>query len=65
MEHTTVKTSAAGTVLSRLLTYLGGLKKKNRRTLLSSVMTSVLTYGILTWADALTQEARSTCFSRV
>lgn len=60
MEHTTAKASAVGAVLPRLMPSLAGPKQKGRA-LLSSVVTSVLTYGIPIWADALRyQEAQRT-----
>ncbi|GBO99077.1 hypothetical protein EVAR_421_1 [Eumeta japonica] len=53
------KTSAVVTSLARLMPNVGG-PKQTRRLLLSSVVTSVLTYGISIWADSLdTQESLS------
>ncbi|GBP54613.1 Retrovirus-related Pol polyprotein from type-1 retrotransposable element R1 [Eumeta japonica] len=57
VEHVSAKASAAVTSLARLVPNDGGLKQ-TRRLLLSSMVTSVLTYGISIWADALdTQES--------
>ncbi|GBP65563.1 Retrovirus-related Pol polyprotein from type-1 retrotransposable element R1 2 [Eumeta japonica] len=57
VEHVSAKTSAVVTSLARLMTNVGG-PKQSKRLLLSSVVTSVLTYGISIWADALdTQES--------
>lgn len=52
-EHASTKASAVGAVLSRIMPNVGGPKQK-RRALLSSVVTSVLTYGIAIWVDAVT-----------
>ena len=58
VEHVLTKASAVRTVLSRLMLNVGG-PKPNRRALLASVVTSVITYGIAIWAGALqTQETR-------
>ncbi|XP_044581492.1 uncharacterized protein LOC123263037 [Cotesia glomerata] len=55
-EHVTAKASVVRASLARLMPNFGG-SKQSRRLLLSSVVTSVLTYGISIWADALeTQE---------
>ncbi|XP_015125240.1 uncharacterized protein LOC107047029 [Diachasma alloeum] len=51
-EHVGVKASRVRSTLSRLMPKIGGPKQR-RRTLLSSVVTSLLTYGISIWADAL------------
>ncbi|XP_015509714.2 uncharacterized protein LOC107216897 [Neodiprion lecontei] len=57
VEHVSAKASAVVTSLSRLMPNVGG-PKQSRRLLLTSVVTSVLTYGISVWADALeTQES--------
>lgn len=56
--HAGTRASAVGAVLSRLMPNVGGLRQK-RRVLLSTVVTSVLMYSIVIWADALTsQESR-------
>ena len=52
VEHVCTKASAVRVSLSQLLPNVGG-PKQIRRSLLSSVVTSVLTYGIAVWADAL------------
>ena len=58
MKHAVTKASAVRTVLSRLMPNVGG-PKQNRRSLLASVVTSVITYGIAIWAGTLqTQEIR-------
>ena len=51
-EHVGAKASVVRATLARLMPNIGGPKQK-RRALLSSVVTSVLTYGIPIWADAL------------
>lgn len=57
VEHVTNKASTVVASLARLMPNVGG-PKQTRRLLLSSVVTSVLTYGISIWADALdTQES--------
>ena len=57
-EYASNKASIIRSTLSRLMPNVGG-PKQARRVLLSSVITSVLMYGIVTWADALkTQESR-------
>lgn len=58
VEHVSAKASTVVASLTRLMPNIGG-PKQSRRLLLSSVVTSVLTYGISIWADALdTQESR-------
>ena len=58
VEHAVTKASAVRTVLSWLMPNVGG-PKQNRRGLLASVVTSVITYSIAIWAGALqTQETR-------
>ncbi|GBP70071.1 Retrovirus-related Pol polyprotein from type-1 retrotransposable element R1 [Eumeta japonica] len=52
VEHVCTKASAVRASLARLMPNVGG-PKQSRRLLLSSVVTSVLTYGISIWADAL------------
>ncbi|XP_058790181.1 uncharacterized protein LOC131663667 [Phymastichus coffea] len=52
VEHTSKKASAVGEALSRLMPNLGGPKPR-RRALLSSVVMSILTYGIVIWGSAL------------
>ncbi|GBP95657.1 hypothetical protein EVAR_67863_1 [Eumeta japonica] len=52
VEYVSAKASAVVTSLARLMPNVGG-PKQTRRLLLSSVVTSVLTYGISIWADAL------------
>jgi len=52
VEHVSTKASAVTLVLSRLMPNIGDPKQCRRR-LLASVATSVLTYGISIWADAL------------
>ncbi|GBP75629.1 Retrovirus-related Pol polyprotein from type-1 retrotransposable element R1 [Eumeta japonica] len=57
VEHVIARASAVVTSLARLMPNVGG-PKETRRLLLSSVVTSALTYGISIWADALdTQES--------
>lgn len=57
VEHVSAKASVVGASLARLMPNIGG-PMQSRRLLLSSVVTSVLTYGIPIWADALeTQES--------
>ena len=57
VEHVSAKASVVRASLARLMPNVGG-PKQSRRLLLSSVVTSVLTYGISIWADALeTQES--------
>ncbi|XP_015124084.1 uncharacterized protein LOC107046093 [Diachasma alloeum] len=51
-EYVGTKAYGVGTVLSRHMLNIGGPKQK-RGALLSSVVTSALTYGIAIWADAL------------
>ena len=51
-EHASTKAAAVGGALSRLMPNVGGPKAR-RRTLLASVVTSILTYGIAIWARAL------------
>ncbi|XP_015118144.1 uncharacterized protein LOC107041861 [Diachasma alloeum] len=51
-EHVGMKASGVRASLSRLMPNVGGAKQR-RRALLSSVVTSVLTYGIAIWDDAL------------
>ncbi|XP_015119085.1 uncharacterized protein LOC107042530 [Diachasma alloeum] len=58
VEHVATKASGVRTLLSRLMPNIGGPKQK-RRALLSTVVTSVMTYGIPIWTDALQfQESR-------
>ena len=52
VEHAPAKTATVGRTLSRLMPNVGGPKQK-KRLLLSSVITSIMTYGIAIWADAL------------
>lgn len=52
VEHVTAKASVVRASLARLMPNVGG-PKQSRRLLLSSVVTSVLTYGISIWADTL------------
>lgn len=52
VEHVSAKASVVRASLARLMPNIGG-PKQSRRLLLSSVVTSVLTYGISIWADAL------------
>ncbi|GBP82181.1 hypothetical protein EVAR_60291_1 [Eumeta japonica] len=52
VEHASAKASVMSTSLARLVPNVVGLKQSRRR-LLSSVVTSILTYGISIWADAL------------
>lgn len=52
VEHISAKASVVRASLARLMPNIGG-PKQSRRLLLSSVVTSVLTYGISIWADAL------------
>lgn len=57
VKHVTAKASVVGASLARLMPNVGG-PKQSRRLLLSSVVTSVLTYGVSIWADTLdTQES--------
>ena len=58
VEHAVTKASAVRTVLSRFIPNVGG-PKQNRRALLASVVTSVITYGIAIWAGAL--QTQETC----
>ncbi|XP_015123964.1 uncharacterized protein LOC107046023 [Diachasma alloeum] len=51
-EHVGIKASGVKSTLSRLMPNIGGPKQR-RRALLSSVITSVLTYSISIWVDAL------------
>ncbi|GBP05038.1 Retrovirus-related Pol polyprotein from type-1 retrotransposable element R1 [Eumeta japonica] len=55
VEHVCTKASAVRASLARLMPNVGG-PKQSRRLLLSSVVTSVLTYGISIWADALEKQ---------
>ena len=58
VEHAVTQASAVRTVLSRLMSNVG-VPKQNRRALLASVVTSVITYGIAIWGGPLqTQETR-------
>jgi len=52
VEQISTKASVVATTLFRLVPNVGGPRQK-RRQLLASVTTSVLTYGISIWADAL------------
>ncbi|XP_015121546.1 uncharacterized protein LOC107044256 [Diachasma alloeum] len=52
VEHITTKASEVRAALSRLMPNIGRPKQR-RRASLSSVITSVLTYGIAVWAEAL------------
>ncbi|XP_030757325.1 uncharacterized protein LOC115883146 [Sitophilus oryzae] len=52
VEHVCTTASVVRVSLSRLMPNVGG-PKQIRRSLLSSVVTPVLTYGISIWADAL------------
>ncbi|XP_015116123.1 uncharacterized protein LOC107040517 [Diachasma alloeum] len=52
VEHVAIKASWVRTLLSRLISNIEGSQQK-RRALLSTVVTSVLNYGIPIWADAL------------
>ena len=52
VEHASAKAATIGRSLLRLMPNVGGLKRK-RRALLTSVTTSVMTYGIAIWAVAL------------
>ncbi|XP_014296545.1 uncharacterized protein LOC106693429 [Microplitis demolitor] len=52
VEHVCTKASVVRASLARLMPNVGG-PKQSRKLLLSSVVTSVLTYGISIWADAL------------
>ena len=52
VEHVSAKASVVRTSLARLMPNVGG-PKQSRRLVLSSVVASVLTYGISIWADAL------------
>ncbi|KAJ8936067.1 hypothetical protein NQ318_015603 [Aromia moschata] len=56
VEHVTAKASVVRASLARLMPNVGG-PKQSRRLLLSSVVTSVLTYGISIWANALDVQA--------
>ncbi|XP_015126375.1 uncharacterized protein LOC107047957 [Diachasma alloeum] len=57
-EHVAMKASTVGSLLSRLMPNVGG-PKQTRRALLTYVIVSVLMYGIVIWADALSsQESR-------
>ncbi|CAB3247351.1 unnamed protein product [Arctia plantaginis] len=57
-QHVGAKASVVRATSSRLMPNIGGPKQR-RRALLTSVVTSVLNYGIPIWADALKiQEAR-------
>ncbi|XP_044591405.1 uncharacterized protein LOC123269637 [Cotesia glomerata] len=57
VEHVTAKAPIVRTSLARLMPNVGG-PKQSRRLLLSSVVTSVLTYGESIWTDTLeTQES--------
>ncbi|XP_015119539.1 uncharacterized protein LOC107042850 [Diachasma alloeum] len=57
-EHASSKASRVRMALSRLMPNVGGPKQR-RKALLSSVVTSVITYGIAIWANALLmQESR-------
>ena len=59
VDHAVTKATAVRIVLSRLMPNVGG-SKQNRRALLSSVVTLVITYDITIWAGALlTQETKS------
>ena len=58
VEHAVTKASAVRTVLSWLMPNVGG-PKHNRRALLASVVTSVITYGIAIWTCAL--QTQETC----
>lgn len=51
-KHISTKVFEVGTIISRFLPNMGGLKQK-RRALLSSVVTSIVTYGIIIWTNAL------------
>lgn len=55
VEHVSAKASAVVASLARLMPNVGG-PRQSRRLLLSSVVTSVLTYGISIWADALEKQ---------
>ncbi|XP_046681618.1 uncharacterized protein LOC124368376 [Homalodisca vitripennis] len=58
VDHVSAKASVVRASLSRLMPNVGD-PKQCRRSLLSSVVTSVLTYRISIWADALeVQETR-------
>ena len=52
VEHISTKASAIGGALSRLMPNIGGPKPR-RRTLLATIGTSILTYGIAIWSSAL------------
>ncbi|XP_011312939.1 uncharacterized protein [Fopius arisanus] len=52
VEHATTKASGVQAALSRLMPNAGGPSQR-RRALLASVSTSVLTYGIAIWSEAL------------
>ncbi|GBP22496.1 hypothetical protein EVAR_78674_1 [Eumeta japonica] len=52
VEHVSAKASAVRASLARLMLNVGG-SKQSKRLLLSSVVTSVLTYGTFIWSDAL------------
>ncbi|XP_015123340.1 uncharacterized protein LOC107045553 [Diachasma alloeum] len=52
VEHVTVKASGVRSALSRLMPNIGGPKQR-KQALFSSVITSVLTYGIAIWAHEL------------
>ncbi|GBP79827.1 Putative 115 kDa protein in type-1 retrotransposable element R1DM [Eumeta japonica] len=52
VEHVSAKSSAVRASLARLIPNVGG-PKQSKRLLLSSVVTSVLTYGISIWSDVL------------
>ncbi|XP_074106569.1 uncharacterized protein LOC141532222 [Cotesia typhae] len=51
VDHVSVKASLIRVSLTRLMPNVGG-PKQSRRLLLSSVVTSVLTYGISIWVEA-------------
>lgn len=55
IEHVAGKAAKVATALARLMPNIGGPRQPRRR-LLASVVTSVLTYGITIWGEALKYE---------
>ena len=58
VEHAAAKASVTGRALSRLMPNIGG-PKQARRLLLTSVITSIITYGISIWSGVLKDWSRS------
>lgn len=55
VQHVGTKASVLGATLLRLMPNIGGPKQKKWE-LLTSVVTSVITYGTPVWADALNMQ---------